>query len=145
MNSKTKEHEIQKEDDGQFTNGNIVSRIAMFAAMPLIGIGLYGHAFLAITQGGWLLLLSLLAFTLGLGGLALSFSKVKYGLQIGALLITVATAISFWFTSVAVIPNETHSVAMIMIGDVIAILFALLDFMVKMVDTEDIPVDVSEE
>lgn len=126
MNSKTKEHD-NKDDNLP----NIVSVIGMFIVMPLIGIGLLGHAFTAITQDGWFALLSLLAFILGFGGLALSFSKGKYVTQIGTGLIMAAAALSFWYKSVAVLPNETSSMAMIMTGTVIAIIFATFDFMMK--------------
>jgi hypothetical protein len=101
---------IQEEDNGQYTNGRMVLMIVMFAVTPIIGIGLLGQMLIAITQGGLLAALSLLSFFLGLGGLALGFSKVKHGFNIGVLLITLAAALSFLFESIAVIPDGAFNI-----------------------------------
>lgn len=131
MNIKTKKYVVVKEDESKSTNGNIVSVIGMLAAMPLVCIGLLGQAFAGLNKEGWLSLLPLLAFILGCSGLALSFSKEKYGIQIGAGLIIASAILSLKFVSVAILENETHSTIMIMTGCVLSVIFALLDFILK--------------
>ena len=134
-----------KEDDAPYTNGNMVLMIGMFAAMPLLGIGLLGQGLTSITQGGLLTALSLLSLVLGLGGLALSFSKQKNGFNIGVALITVAAALSFLFESIAVIPDGAFTINLIATGALIALFLAAINFIMKQGNAENIPVTVNEE
>ena len=138
MNNEVSGRGMEKEDDGQFTNGHMFLTMGMLTIMPLLGVGLLGQSLTAITQGGLLVLLSLLALILGLGGLALSFSKVKNGFKNGAVLITVATILSFLFESIAVIPDNSHSMTMIMISGFFALFLTSLDFIMKQGSTKDV-------
>lgn len=120
-------------------NRFLFSAVTTVAAAPLLGLGLLGQFFTGVSQGFWLSLLSLLALILGLGGLALSYSKLKHGLQIGAVLIIPSTYLSFLFEYKASTPNETYSLTMIIVGYVIIVLLAFLDLMVNIIGRKKLP------
>jgi hypothetical protein len=143
MSKENKECDVIKEDNGQYTNGDMVLMIGMFAVMPLLGLGLIGQSLIAITQGGLLAALSLLSLVLGLGGLALSFSKEKHGFNIGVSLITVAAALSFLFEYIAVVPDGAFTINLIATGTLFALFLAAINFIMKQGNAKNTPLSVS--
>jgi len=122
---------MEEKDSDKVTNGQLVLTIGMAGIMPLLMIGLLGQSIIALTQGATLTVLSLLAFFLGSGGLAFSFSEKKHGFNIGVALITVSAALSFLFEFIAVIPEGVFTIHLIMTSTFFALFLAVLDFTLR--------------